>query len=123
MYFRFNPIHNVCERVDVCYFGMAMVQCWNKNQQENFAGVTLQILPLYFMKFSAKLIVLKSYCETSLSTTTVTTTLSTASSVDIVMLVCIFLHCYRIIYVYTICMCLLVQFLICLFTIYTTFFM
>lgn len=56
--------------------------------------------PLYFMKFSAKLIVLKSYCETSLSTTTATTTLSTASSFDIVVLVHVFVYIVTALFMY-----------------------
>lgn len=56
-------MHNAWERVDmwIWHGDGAMLDGRNKNQQENFVEVTLQILPLHFMKFSAKLIVLKSY--------------------------------------------------------------
>lgn len=58
--FWFNSIHNaynirMCVRVYIMILGMMMVQCWNnKNQQENFVQVTLQILPPVFHEIFRK---------------------------------------------------------------------
>lgn len=126
MYFWFNPIYimyaNVYLYICMLFWHGDGAMVGTKINKKTLSKWCYKFYPCYFMKFSAKLIVLKSYCETSLSTTS-TTVLSTASSFDIVVFVYMLFYIVMILLMYIVCMCVLVQFFfICLFTIYPTFF-